>query len=102
MVHMWLIPGETSVAWGWINGGYFVIEPPFFDLIAGDKTMLERDPLEQAANSGELMAYHHDGFFHCMDTKRDQITRIFMAQGCLRLGSLYSRVLITGVWICWF
>lgn len=56
---------------GWINGGYFVIEPPFFDLIAGDKTMLERDPLEQAANSGELMAYHHDGFWHCMDTKRD-------------------------------
>jgi glucose-1-phosphate cytidylyltransferase len=56
---------------GWINGGYFIIEPAFFDLIAGDDTMLEREPLEQAANAGELMAYHHDGFWHCMDTKRD-------------------------------
>lgn len=56
---------------GWINGGYFIIEPPFFDLIGGDDTMLEREPLEMAANSGELMAYHHDGFWHCMDTKRD-------------------------------
>lgn len=56
---------------GWINGGYFVIEPAFFDLIANDHTLLEREPLEQAANAGELMAYRHDGFWHCMDTKRD-------------------------------
>ena len=56
---------------GWINGGYFIIEPAFFDLIAGDDTMLEREPLEMAAKAGELMAYHHDGFWHCMDTKRD-------------------------------
>ena len=56
---------------GWINGGYFVINPEFFDLIDGDSTMLEREPLEQAANAGELMAYRHDGFWRCMDTKRD-------------------------------
>ena len=56
---------------GWINGGYFVIEPAFFHLIAGDDTMLEREPLEQATQAGELMAYRHDGFWHCMDTKRD-------------------------------
>ena len=56
---------------GWINGGYFVVEPKFFDLIAGDSTMLEREPLEAAANLGELMAYCHDGFWQCMDTKRD-------------------------------
>jgi glucose-1-phosphate cytidylyltransferase len=56
---------------GWINGGYFVIEPAFFDLIAGDSTLLEREPLEQAANLGELMAYRHNGFWQCMDTKRD-------------------------------
>lgn len=56
---------------GWINGGYFVVEPAFFDLIAGDETMLEREPLERAASMGELMAYRHDGFWHCMDTKRD-------------------------------
>jgi glucose-1-phosphate cytidylyltransferase len=56
---------------GWINGGYFVVEPQFFDLIAGDSTLLEREPLEQAALAGELEAYCHDGFWHCMDTKRD-------------------------------
>lgn len=56
---------------GWINGGYFVFEPAFFDLIAGDSTLLEREPLERATLAGELMAYHHDGFWHCMDTKRD-------------------------------
>jgi glucose-1-phosphate cytidylyltransferase len=56
---------------GWINGGYFVVEPEFFELIAGDETLLEREPLEQATKLGELMAYCHDGFWHCMDTKRD-------------------------------
>ena len=56
---------------GWINGGFFVIEPEFFDLIAGDPTLLEREPLEQASKAGQLMAYSHDGFWHCMDTKRD-------------------------------
>lgn len=56
---------------GWINGGYFVIEPAFFDLIDGDATMLEREPLEAAARMGQFMAYRHSGFWHCMDTKRD-------------------------------
>ena len=56
---------------GWINGGYFVIEPEFFDLIEGDSTLLEREPLEKARLAGELMAYKHNGFWHCMDTKRD-------------------------------
>lgn len=56
---------------GWINGGYFVVEPEFFEFIAGDSTLLEREPLEQATKVGQLMAYHHDGFWHCMDTKRD-------------------------------
>lgn len=56
---------------GWINGGYFVVEPEFFDLISGDSTFLEREPLERAAQLGQLMAYRHDGFWQCMDTKRD-------------------------------
>jgi len=56
---------------GWINGGFFIIEPEFFELIDGDSTLLEREPLEQATKAGELMAYCHDGFWHCMDTKRD-------------------------------
>ena len=56
---------------GWINGGFFVIEPSFFELIAGDSTLLEREPLDQATRAGELMAYRHEGFWQCMDTKRD-------------------------------
>ena len=56
---------------GWINGGFFVIEPEFFNLIDGDDTLLEREPLERAAKAGELMAYRHYDFWHCMDTKRD-------------------------------
>jgi glucose-1-phosphate cytidylyltransferase len=57
---------------GWINGGYFVIEPKFFELIEGDQTILEREPLEYTAQMGELMAYQHEGFWQCMDTKRDR------------------------------
>ena len=57
---------------GWINGGYFVIEPEFFDLIEGDSTILEHGPLEKVAQLGELMAYKHQGFWQCMDTKRDR------------------------------
>lgn len=57
---------------GWINGGYFIIEPEFFELISNDSTVLEREPLEKAAEMGELMAYCHDGYWQCMDTKRDK------------------------------
>ena len=57
---------------GWINGGYFVIEPEFFDLIKEDQTILEREPLERVAEMGELMSYQHKGFWQCMDTKRDR------------------------------
>jgi glucose-1-phosphate cytidylyltransferase len=56
---------------GWINGGYFVIEPAFFDLIAGDSIMLEREPLESVTKMGELMVYRHNDYWQCMDTKRD-------------------------------
>jgi glucose-1-phosphate cytidylyltransferase len=63
---------KPQMAQGWINGGFFVVEPEFFDFIEGDKTILEREPLEKIAAMGELMAYHHDGFWQCMDTKRDR------------------------------
>ena len=56
---------------GWINGGYFVVQPEFFNLIDGDDTMMEREPLERVTQMGELMAYKHQGFWQCMDTKRD-------------------------------
>jgi len=57
---------------GWINGGFFVIEPDFFNFIDGDDTYLEREPLERAVSKGELFAYKHNGFWQCMDTKRDK------------------------------
>jgi glucose-1-phosphate cytidylyltransferase len=57
---------------GWINGGFFVLEPAFLDLLAGDDTVLEREPLEHAAARGELMAYRHEGFWQPMDTLREK------------------------------
>lgn len=57
---------------GWINGGFFVFEPEIFDFIEDDTTMLEREPLEKIALKGELMAYHHAGYWQCMDTLRDK------------------------------
>ena len=57
---------------GWINGGFFVAEPSFFDYIPNDNIMLEREPLEKLTNDNQLMAYKHDGFWQCMDTRRDK------------------------------
>jgi glucose-1-phosphate cytidylyltransferase len=57
---------------GWINGAFFVLEPKVFDYIAGDDTQWEREPLEELAKDGQLMAYLHDGFWQCMDTLRDK------------------------------
>ena len=57
---------------GWINGGFFVLEPEFLDFIKDDGTMLEDEPLSYAARNGELMAFKHNGFWQCMDTKRDK------------------------------
>jgi len=56
----------------WINGGFFVLEPKVLDLIAGDETTWEREPMDSLARSGELAAYRHDGFWHPMDTLRDK------------------------------
>ena len=57
---------------GWINGGFFVINPKFLDLIEDDQTLLERSPMETAASLGQLEAFKHDGFWQCMDSKRDR------------------------------
>jgi glucose-1-phosphate cytidylyltransferase len=57
---------------GWINGGFFVFESGIFDFILDDSTLLERQPLEHLAQKGELMAYHHPGYWQCMDTLRDK------------------------------
>lgn len=55
-----------------INGGFFVLQPSVIDLIAGDSTPWEREPMEQLARSGEMMAYRHEGFWQPMDTLRDK------------------------------
>ncbi len=57
---------------GWINGGFFVIEPKFIDYIKNDTTYLEREPLERACKINQLNAFKHLGFWYCMDTKRDK------------------------------
>lgn len=63
---------KPQIGQGWINGGYFVMQPQFFDLIEDDQTVLEGPPLENAARMGQLMAFQHEGFWQCMDTKRDR------------------------------
>ena len=56
-----------------INGGFFVADPSVLDLVDGPETPWEREPLEQLAASGELVAYRHDGFWQPMDTLRDKV-----------------------------
>ena len=57
---------------GWINGGFFVIEPEFLKYIKNDNTFLEREPLEKLTSRKQLSAFKHQGFWQCMDTKRDK------------------------------
>lgn len=57
---------------GYINGGYMVVEPKIFDYISDDSTTFEREPLENIAKEGQLMAFKHNGFWQCMDTMRDR------------------------------
>ena len=67
---------------GWINGGFFVMEPEIFDYIENDFTMLEREPLENIAKKGQLRAFKHEGFWQCMDSKRDhEVMETFWKQG---------------------
>ncbi len=64
---------------GWINGGFFVMEPNFLKLIKHDKTFLEKEPLEKVTKTKNLVAYKHKKFWQCVDTKRDldKIRKIF-------------------------
>ncbi len=57
----------------WINGGFFVLSPKVLDLISGDATVWENDPLEHLAKKGELGIYRHKGFWRPMDTLRDRV-----------------------------
>ena len=63
---------KPQVTDGWINGGFFVAKKKFLDLIKGDKDILEKKPLETACRRKQLLAYKHEGFWKCMDVKRDR------------------------------
>jgi len=56
----------------WVNSGFFVMEPKIFDYLKDDSTILEREPLENLARDGQLVAYKHSGFWQPMDTLRDK------------------------------
>jgi glucose-1-phosphate cytidylyltransferase len=62
---------KPQIGEGWINGGFFVLEPGVFECIEGDDTAFEREPLERLVAMGEMVAYRHADFWQCMDTLRD-------------------------------
>ena len=63
---------KTQMNKGWINGGFFVVEPTFFNFLKNKNTILEKEPLEKMAELNQLSAFKHDGFWACMDTNRDK------------------------------
>lgn len=63
---------KSQTGESWINGGFFVFNAGVFDYLHGDATVLEEGPLENLARDGQLMAYPHHDFWHCMDTIRDR------------------------------
>lgn len=65
-----------------INGGFMVMNPEVFDYLKDDQTVLEKEPLENLAKNGQLMAYPHTGFWKCMDTQRDkqQLEELWQSQ----------------------
>tara|TARA_B100000941_G_C28292360_1_gene442176 strand:- start:18 stop:704 length:687 start_codon:yes stop_codon:yes gene_type:complete len=63
---------KSSLDEGWINGGFFIFESKIFKYLKGDKTFLERTPLEKISKIRKLGAFKHKGFWQCMDTVRDK------------------------------
>ena len=77
-----LVPGTDQITeftekpagdGGWVNGGFFVVDPAGFEYIEGDLTVWEHEPLGSLAREGKLFAYRHSGFWHPMDTLRDRM-----------------------------
>lgn len=62
---------KPQIGEGWINGGFFVLQPGIVDYIQGDQIVWEREPLEHLASDTQLVAYQHPDFWLCMDTLRD-------------------------------
>tara|TARA_B100000686_G_C16706361_1_gene926515 strand:- start:716 stop:1441 length:726 start_codon:yes stop_codon:yes gene_type:complete len=70
--HVSYFKEKSKLDEGWINGGFFVMEPEFLKFIKNDNTYLEREPLEKMTQKKQLVAFRHKGFWQCMDTKRDK------------------------------
>jgi glucose-1-phosphate cytidylyltransferase len=62
---------KPQIGEGWINGGFFVLEPEVLDYIPGDQSSWEYEPINRLIAENQLMAYQHNGFWQCMDTLRD-------------------------------
>ena len=62
---------KPQIGEGWINGGFFVLEPGILEYIDGDETNFERETLKSLAEDRQLAVYRHEGFWQCMDTLRD-------------------------------
>jgi glucose-1-phosphate cytidylyltransferase len=62
---------KSRIMEGWINGGFFVLEPGVLNYIESDRIHWEREPLEMLAKESQLMVYRHEGFWQCMDNIRD-------------------------------
>jgi len=56
---------------GWINGGFFVLEPEIFRYVGDESMPFERQPMEDLVKDGQLNAYRHEGFWQCVDNPRD-------------------------------
>lgn len=63
---------KPQTAEGWINGGYFILNPGAIDYVENDESIWERDPVERLAQDGQLMGYRHYGFWSCMDTLKEK------------------------------
>ena len=63
---------KPQIGEGWINGGFFVLEPEVLSYIDGDSIDFSKEPLQKLAADGQLAAYRHHSFWQCMDTLRDK------------------------------
>ena len=81
--HVTYFKEKSKLDEGWINGGFFVMEPEFIKLIKNDKTYLEREPLVRASKNRQVIGFKHNGFWQCIDTKRDKdkLNEIFKKKG---------------------
>jgi len=63
---------KPVIGQGWINGGFFVFNPDIFNYLKDENSILEKEPLERLSREGQLAAFKHEGFWQCMDSKKDK------------------------------